>query len=98
MEGEGASKPEGERECSTRLINKKKVLIHLLLLSMTLILFAAPFAKAEAWVTQTYIVLYKKLQVPAETGAVIAAAGGTLVYGYGSQSEQGSSRDRRGDL
>jgi subtilisin family serine protease len=36
----------------------------------------------QAGTTQTYIVLYKGQAVPADAAAVVAAAGGTLVYSY----------------
>lgn len=61
---------------------KKNFLIRLAALSVLVIFLAVPFTMAKAGDMQTYIVLYKKFAVPADTAKVIAAAGGMLAYNY----------------
>ncbi len=58
-------------------------------------------ARAQAGATQTYLVLYKQLAVPADAASVIANAGGTLVYGYneiGVAVARSDKADFRGNL
>ncbi len=61
----------------------KRIAGLILLLAVVALAFVAlRAAPAQAGTTQTYIVLYKGTAVPADAGAVIAGAGGTLVYSY----------------
>ncbi len=60
-----------------------------MLISMTGILPAAAapvntssFTYASAGASQTYVVLYKKNALPSDTAALIASAGGSIVYSY----------------
>jgi len=61
---------------------------------------AAPLVPALAEAMQTYVVLYKKLAVPAEATSVIDGAGGVLLYSYDrigvaiAQSDDAAFRDR----
>jgi len=65
-------------------MSKKSFLSRILVLSILVLFVVVPFVVAEVGVTQTYIVLYKKQQVPADAGSFITAAGGTLAYSYGT--------------
>jgi subtilisin family serine protease len=59
-----------------------RILVLAFALVLSLVAVASPAATVSAGTTQTYIVLYSQLAVPADASAAITRAGGTLVYSY----------------